>query len=106
MADEQEFVIKKQPVYAREESGAKLFGWTLEEFATVGSVGLFALFLVPFAYLKLAVFLLGFIWVKKLKQHFPEKFLSSMWRFHTRQDYFHSAGQHDIEWRPPIREDI
>lgn len=102
-SDDRPFTIKKQPVLARDESGAKLFGWTMEEFAAVGAGTLFALFFVPIGYLKLATIIVVWIWVKHLKKQFPEKYLSNMWRYHTRSDLFLRASQKDLEWRPPTQ---
>jgi hypothetical protein len=98
----EEFVIRKEPVRARDESGARLFGWTGEELFTVGGVAVFAILFIPTGWAKLVVSLLGYLWVKYVRRLLPERFVHNCLNFTFRTPKYWRASQPDTQWVPPI----
>jgi hypothetical protein len=98
----EEYTITKEPVPARDESGAKLFGWTMQELGTLIGAFFVALFLVPGTYTKVIVMILAYLWVKKIKALLPERFLTNWYNFHRKLDKYWRSGMHDTEWVHPI----
>lgn len=103
MATDSDFKITPQTVYGRDESGTRLYGWTMEEILTVGGVGMLAFLFLPGLYFKTAATVLAYFYAKHLKSKLPERFLKSFWRFHTTNPYL-SAEKPDTEWRSPVIE--
>ena len=101
MSDEK-YEVKREQVYNREESASRLFGWTISELALI--IGLvFATNLVTGSTkLTLAVGALTYIYIRKLKQKLPERFISSFLRFQTRRHTLYRAAGRDAAWRPPV----
>lgn len=103
MSQSTEFQIEKKTVYGRDETGAKLLGWTTEELFTMLGAIFVAVVFVPVGWMKLATVLLTYLWIKKLKALFPERFFSSLLRYYFRIPHYLRASVPDTEWRPPIR---
>lgn len=99
---QEEFTIRKEQVYDREETAAALFGWTVEELMTVGGASLLIMMLIPVNWLRLSLIILVFMWTRKLKKLFPERFLSNVIKFYTRPTHYYRANAPDTEWRSPI----
>jgi hypothetical protein len=102
MADDDTYEIQKEPVHARDESPAKLLGWTIEEIGLL--LGVFfggMLFGIPRTVL-IGVMVVIFVYLRKIKQRLPERFMRNYMRHVLRKQRTYRAGGRDTHWRPPI----
>ena len=103
MSDERDdFKIEPQPVYAREETGSKLFGWTIPELVTMLGVVIVAAVFFGSAKLTIGAGFATYIYLKKLKDKLPPRFFASIISYYTRDDFLYRSNGRDVEWRPPI----
>lgn len=98
----EDFEIKKEPVYGRDESGARLFGWTFGEMALVAGTLIGAQILFQSGKVSIAAAVLAYLYVKKVKGLLPERYIQNAYRFYSRKHFLYRAGARDTEWVPPI----
>lgn len=97
------FQIRKEPVRARDESGAKIWGWTFSEIGAVLLIFILLYKLFGLGLLTAGGIIFSAIWIKNLRMAFPERHFTNMLRFHLRTKRYYYTNSPDTEWQPPIK---
>jgi hypothetical protein len=104
MSSEDNFVVEKKPVLARDQSPSRLFGFTWGDIGTLMAALLVPLWLTGNNYAALISVSASYLFVKKIKRSLPDRIVSNMARWYlVRKEFLYRAGARDTEWRPPLR---
>lgn len=104
MSDD-EFVIQKQAVHGRDESPARLLGWTIEEILTMFGVAAVLMVFQAGGKTLLVGLALTFLYLRKLKSRLPDRYLQNLARYKLRTANGYNAAGRDSQWRSPILPD-
>lgn len=103
MSHDEEFVIEKLPVHGRDDSASKLFGWTWGEMAMLAGSVVIAQFTFHSRLVTIGGASATYVYIKRVKQHLPERFIPNLVAHALRRDVHYRAGGRDMWWRPPIK---
>lgn len=96
------FEVEKQPVYARDESPSKLFGFTWGEMLLLAASLLVPLWVTNNGKLALMFAGLAFLYVRQLKSRLPDNIVRNALRYYMRRSRLYRAGGRDYLWRTPL----
>lgn len=99
---EEDFVIEKVPVYGRDESTHKLFGWTWGEMVLLSVSVVATQIMFHRRLLTIAAVIVTYLYIRRIKQYLPDRFAANMRRHYMRRHTEYHAGGRDIMWRPPV----
>lgn len=99
-----DFMIEKIPIYGRDESASKLWGWTWGEMVLLAASVIVTQTLFHRRLLTIAMVVLTYLYIRRIKQYLPDHFVRSMRRHYMRRHTEYRASSRDSLWRPPVQE--
>lgn len=97
-----DFQLQKTPVLVRDESPAKLFGFTPSEWRMLTGVFFFVIIFIKLNFFGIGVMLLTVFYIKQIKASLPDNYISNAIKFYWSGVKHFRANMPDVEWRPPI----